>query len=276
MYGMGDSMTASRIGCSIDEAKKIKRDFFDGFPRVEKWINDTHKFVHENGYVEDVWGRRRRLPDIFLPKYEIKLSDECSVKFNPLLNSKGIYNNDNIKFINNIRDELNNCKYKKDVDAVIKKAKSMGLVVKDNGGFIATAERQSVNARVQGGSATMSKRAIVSLGQNEELKQLGFKPLILVHDEIIGECPIENKDRVKELLSKTMVEAALPEVVTPMKCDADDFINWYDDVYGADLRTQYKGLLSKGFSEDEALESICNEHTECLKEEILQFINNEK
>lgn len=273
MYGMGDSMTASRIGCSLAEAKKIKRDFFDSFPKVEKWINETHESVHQLGYVEDVWGRRRRLPDIFLKKYEIT-KNNISINFNPLLNSSG-NNNDNLTEISEWENQLCNCKNKQEAQQLILQIKSRGYSVKENGGYIATAERQSVNARVQGGSATMSKRAIVSLGRNPELKKLGFRPLILVHDEIIGECPIENKERVKELLSQSMISAALPEVVTPMKCDADDFIHWYDDVYGADIRNTYDRLLKQNKSPDEAFEEICKEHIECLPDEIKQFINND-
>lgn len=273
MYGMGDAMTAQRIGCTLAEAKKIKEDFFSGFPKVKEWIDYTHKFVHENGYVEDVWGRRRRLPDIKLPKYEITLESQ---EFNPILYTKGTFNDRNSAIISAYNEKLSRCKGKGEVEDIKKEAKSKGINIEDNSGFIATAERQSVNARVQGGSATMSKRAIVSLGHNPRLKELGFKPLILVHDEIIGECPIENCEEVKKLLSETMVNAALPEVKTPMRCDADSFINWYDDVYGADIRTENKNLIKSGMTEEEAFRQICLEHTECLESEIREFLDNVK
>lgn len=72
MYQRGAASVAEQIGESYDQAQKIIDDFYKGFPKVKKWIDDTQAFCKEFGYVEDVWGRRRRLPDIKLPKYTIK------------------------------------------------------------------------------------------------------------------------------------------------------------------------------------------------------------
>ena len=274
MYGMGDAMTAERIGCSISEAKKIRNDFFNSFPNVKKWVDETHNFVHKYGYVEDVWGRRRRLPDINLNRFEI--TSGFKKMFNPLLKTSGEnydYNDERIKYY---LDKLNKCSYRKEIEEIKNEASSEGITIKDNSGFIATAERQSVNARVQGGSATMSKRAIVALDRNKRLKELGFRPLILVHDEIIGECPIENQDEVKEILSTTMIEAAKPEVITPMKCDADSFISWYDDVYGAEMRNNYSKMIESGLTKDETLKKLYEEYSECTVDEVNDFIENRR
>lgn len=270
MYGMGSGSIATSIGCSIEEADEIKSGFFNEFPNVEKWINNTQLFAHNNGYVEDVWGRRRRLPDIQLPKYDIQIAN--SSDFNPLLGSLGVYANTNVKIKQDYLNKLNACKYRKEVEKVKEMALKDGVKIKDNTGFIAQAERQCVNARIQGGAASMSKRAMINVHNNEELKSLGFRLLIAVHDELIGECPIENVERCKELLSEVMKQSALPEVTVPFKCDADSFKSWYEDVYTSDVQKEYKSLLEK-YDNEKAFEILSSNRSECTIEELNEMVN---
>ena len=67
----------------------------------------------------------------------------------------------------------------------------------------------------------MTKIAMIKLGTNEELKQLGFKMLFPVHDEIIAECPFENRKRCAELMSQLMIESGQEKIKVPMKCDVE-------------------------------------------------------
>jgi len=64
---------------------------------------------------------------------------------------------------------------------------------------------------------------MVHIGQNEELKQLGFKMLFPVHDELICECPFVNRKRCAELLSKLMIDAGKERIDVPQKCDVECF-----------------------------------------------------
>ena len=73
----------------------------------------------------------------------------------------------------------------------------------------------------------MSKRAMIMLGTNEELKSLGFRMLFPIHDEVIAECPFENRKRCAELMSKLMIDSAKPTINVPMKCDVEAFFYWY-------------------------------------------------
>ena len=139
--------------------------------------------------------------------------------------------------------------------------------INDNTGFISQAERQCVNARIQGGAASMSKRAMINAYNSKELNGLGFRLLIAVHDELIGECPIENKEKCKELLTKVMIESALPEVTVPMKCDTDDFPSWYYDVYSSEIKKEYN-QLQENLSTNEAYRVLLDNHAELLPNEI--------
>lgn len=265
MYGRGTNSIAEQLNCSFSEAEKIKNDFFTEFPKVEKWITETGENAHITGYVEDVWGRRRRLPDILKEKYEISSKNPLQT-FNPLLQSKGTYNCDYINNINEIKHKLSQCKFRKDVEEVKKFAESKNIKIKDNNGFIAQAERQCVNARIQGSAASMSKKAMIKVFNDERLKELGFKLLIAVHDELIGECPEENKEKVKEYLSEDMITCALPEVTVPMKCDVDDFPSWYFDVYSSEIKKEYD-------SNEKNFDKLCENHIEMTPEKLKEIIN---
>ena len=168
--------------------------------------------------------------------------------------------------INSILTKLLASNWKTKTDEIKEQAKSKGYKVIDNTGFISRAERQCVNARIQGGAASMSKRAMIRVANNEELKRLGFRLLIAVHDELIGECPIENKEECKKLLSQEMLNAALPEVNVPMKCDADDFPSWYYDVYSSEIKKEFDKI-------GHDFEKLCYNHSEMLPEQ-LKFIVN--
>ena len=271
MYGMGVKSIASTLNCSIEEATTIKNDFFSEFPKVHDWIENTQNLAHKNGYVEDVWGRRRRLPDILLDKYVITCPDVY--KFNPIIGSSGLYAQNFNKKEQEYSDRLKKARYKKDVDIIKSEINKNGFSVIDNTGFIARSERQCVNACIQGAAATMSKRAMVNVFNNIELKKLGFRLLIAVHDELIGECPIENVERCKELLSECMVNAAKPEVIVPFKCDATDFPSWYYDVYSSEVKKEYQKLCESN-SSDIALNLLASNHVESTLNMITNIINN--
>ena len=275
MYGMSTSSIASQLNCTISEAENIKQGFFKEFPKVNNWINETQKFAKNNGYVEDVWGRRRRLPDILLPRYEVKYegSSDNVYSFNPLLNTSGINIYEHSDIIETYLTRLNKCKSKREVDYIKEQAKKDNIRIKDNSGFVSQAERQCVNARIQGGAASMSKRAMINVYNNDKLRDLGFRLLIVVHDEIIGECPIENKEQCKEILSQLMIESAMPEVTVPMSCDVDDFNSWYYDVYSAELIKEYNNLI-KEVDRDTALQRLQNNHLELEYDQIIYILQN--
>ena len=64
MYGISAFGLSQRLGISRPEAKKIIDDYFEKFPAISSFIEDTLAAARENGYVETLFGRRRYLPDI--------------------------------------------------------------------------------------------------------------------------------------------------------------------------------------------------------------------
>lgn len=59
------------------------------------------------------------------------------------------------------------------------------------------AERQAGNAIVQGTAADIAKNAMLLCEHDPELNALGYRLLLQIHDELLGECPEENVAKVK-------------------------------------------------------------------------------
>ena len=269
MYGLGASSLAEKIDGTISDAQKIIDDFYKEFTAVKKWMDKTDSDARKYGYVEDFWGRRRRLPDIQRERYEVS-SNKIKLDFNPLLFTSG---NTGVidKNVDKYKNLLYNAKTKKEVDGIKEKANSEGIIIKDNSGFVSRAQRQCVNARVQGGAASMSKIAMRKIFDSEELKKLGFKLVLQIHDEVIGEVPKENAEEAGRILSDIMKNAVSEWIKVPFKCDVDISPCWYYNDYKSNLKAEYDKLY-KECGED-ALDLLVKTHSECTEKQLLEFLN---
>lgn len=225
-YGKGVPSIARDLDIEIHEAQDIYDSVMIGFPKFKKWAEDMLIQARKVGYTTTLWGRRRYLKHITTDKYEFKYGLNRPVNFDPLFESNDIVSNevdqDTKDYYTN---QLVNSNFTKKMN-MIQALEREGIIVKDNSRDVAEAERQVVNGIVQGSAADMTKKALVELYEHQELKQLGFRLLMSVHDENIGECPIENVKRVTELLSEVMIKAN-NKCSVPMKCDAEVTEYWY-------------------------------------------------
>ena len=275
MYGMGPASLADAIKGTIQEAQNIIDEFYNSYPRVKEWIDKTNEDAKKNLYVEDFYGRRRRLSDLGLPDYDIKYRNadqNVSLDFNPLIGSKGLIGSGKDDAIEKYRTLLSECKYKGQTKKIKDQAALEGIDIFENDGKISRAERQCVNARIQGGAATMSKIAMRKVYDSQELRDLGFSLLLQVHDELIGECPEENADKVAELLTDIMKNSVSDIIVTPFKCDPSIVKCWYEDDYGAELHKEYSGYLKDGMSESDAHFKMLQEHVELTVEQLNKML----
>lgn len=84
---------------------------------------------------------------------------------------------------------------------------------------------------------------MIKLNNNARLKELGFKLLVPVHDEVIAECPIENVKECSKLLAETMSKAAESILEMPIKCDVEITKQWYELPFTVDDFYDEKGNL---------------------------------
>lgn len=227
MYSKGVKAIAEDLQITAKEAQNLFDTFFKQFPNVKSFMEQTQELARKNGYVETIWGRKRRLPDMQRPLYEFQVVSSKPRNFNPLFDDDFEMDSNADEQIEHYKKLIYNCYGFREKMNIKQKALAEGIKIIDNGGFIAEATRQCVNSRIQGSAADMTKIAMSNIYRNQELRDLGFKLLITVHDEVIGECPIENAKRVAQLLTSIMIESAKPEVAVPMKCDAEITKNWY-------------------------------------------------
>ena len=266
MYSRGANAIAEQIGSTKEEAQDIINNFYKSFPQVKSWMDESLNFLKTNGYVEDFYGRRRRLPDINLPKYKFKYIKNKEV-FNPFLICDNRISEVPEKDKEYYTSILLKCRSKKEREQVIAQAKNKNLDILDNAGFIAQAERQCVNARIQGSASTMTKIAMNKIYRDPELRQYGFKLLIGVHDELIGECKEEYAEVAANRLCTVMKNCVADKMEVSFKCDPSIVSRWYEDEFAYEVQETYKNLCET-MSHEDSLKTINKDHPEFTIDEL--------
>jgi len=163
IYGISAFGLSQRINVSRSEASELIQNYFEKYPGIKKYMDQSIDFAREHGYVETIMKRRRYLKDI---------------------------NGSN---------------------ATVR-------------GF---AERNAINAPIQGSAADMIKIAMIKV--DKLFKDKGYKSsmILQVHDELVFDA---HKDEVEEI--KPIIEAemqnAIPELGVPIKVDMDTGVNWLE------------------------------------------------
>lgn len=239
LYGRGINSIAEQLHTTKQKAQQIQDKIFKGFPAIPKFESDSKTMALELGYVTTLWGRKRRLPDLALDEFVFSWKDGVPLD-DDILDFE-----DNLPFDENgmpkpitldvpedrkkyYLRKLHNC-WGSQKRTIFEEAEKEGIRIQDNGAKIADAERQVVNARIQGSAADMSKLAMILVGNDVRLKELGFRLLIPVHDELIAECPIENAKEASERFAMLMGKAAESKLTVPISCDVEITKEWYGE-----------------------------------------------
>lgn len=227
LYGRGVPSIAEQLGCSTKKAQSIKDSVFEGFPAIKEFEEDSLYDAKNLGYVTTVCGRKRRLPVLRKPDYEFRWKDGVAPDDNPL-------DFDDVDMSTEVPMELQrrylrklNQAYFGQKRKIFEQANEEGVWIDDNTKLKQDAIRQVVNSRIQGSAADLSKLAMIKVGSDERMKELGFRLLIPVHDELIGECPESNVKECSERLAKLMSDAAEEVIDMPIKCDVECTYQWY-------------------------------------------------
>ena len=227
-YGKGIPAIGEDLGISTQKAQAVYDKVMESFPMLEKFMHDTQKKARENGYVETPWGRRRHLKDMQLEPYIFKYDGKVT-NFDPLAFGSDVSTEVPERIKKEYTKKLDKCRFYKERIKVENDLQNQGISVTYNTNKISQAERQCVNSVIQGGAADMAKLAMIHINNDEIMKELDFHLLICVHDEVIGECPIENAKKASERLAQLMIDAPKGKIDIPMKVDCEITRNWYGE-----------------------------------------------
>lgn len=155
IYGISVFGLAERLNIERKEAKELIDGYFENYPHVKEYMDQSIRLAQEKGYIETIFKRKRYLPDI---------------------NSR---------------------------NAVVR-------------GY---AERNAINAPIQGSAADIIKVAMIRIYKRFMEEGIRSKMILQVHDELNFSVVPEEKEKVQHIVISEM-EAAY-KMKVPLQADCD-------------------------------------------------------
>ena len=160
IYGMSSFGLARNLGIEKSAAANYIQRYFERYPGVKQYMDETRLSAKSKGYVETVFGRRLYLPEINSP----------------------------------------------------------------NGPRRGSAERQAINAPMQGTAADLIKLSMVKIQDVLDEQKRATKMILQVHDELVFEVPESEVDWVKAEIPKLM--AGVADMRVPLLAEIGVGANW--------------------------------------------------
>ncbi len=160
IYGMSSFGLARNLGIDTTAAKNYITRYFERYPGVKRYMDETRASAKAKGYVETVFGRRLYLPEINSP----------------------------------------------------------------NGPRRGGAERQAINAPMQGTAADLIKLSMVKVQNVLDAEGRATKMIMQVHDELVFEVPEAEVEWVRAEVPKLM--AGVAELKVPLLAEIGFGPNW--------------------------------------------------
>ena len=162
IYGISSFGLSQRLTIGRKEAKELIDGYFNSYPGVKIYMDESIGKARDAGYVTTMFGRRRYLQDIH----------------------------------------------------------SRNQVVRGN------AERNAINAPIQGSAADIIKIAMVRIDERMRSEKLKSIMILQVHDELIFEVLTSELETLKDLVLYEMSNAVILDV--PLKVDWGTGNNWFE------------------------------------------------
>lgn len=86
--------------------------------------------------------------------------------------------------------------------------------------------RAAMNTPIQGTAADIMKIAMIKVFDKLREEKLDAKLILQIHDELLIECKIEQKEKVKQILKDCMENAVKLDI--PLEVEMSEADNWYD------------------------------------------------
>jgi DNA polymerase-1 len=125
-----------------------------------------------------------------------------------------------------IQDQINFARQHGYVQTILGRRRYLPDIHSANAVVRGQAERNAVNAPIQGSAADIIKIAMIKINQALEEKQMQSKMLLQVHDELVFDAYKPELDQLKALVTDCMQSALSLEV--PLIVDLGEGINWLE------------------------------------------------
>ncbi len=112
------------------------------------------------------------------------------------------------------------------VETILKRRRYLPEINSASGMIRAFAERNAINAPIQGSSADMIKVAMINVYAEMQKRNLKSKMILQVHDELIFDCAKDEVDELNKLVKEKMSKALPLDV--PLVVDSNTGVNWLD------------------------------------------------
>lgn len=76
IYGISDFGLSEDLGISVPQARRYMQNYFETYPKVKKFMEDSVAFAKENGYVQTLYGRKRYIPELKASVYATRAFGE--------------------------------------------------------------------------------------------------------------------------------------------------------------------------------------------------------
>ncbi|MBI4539790.1 MAG: DNA polymerase I [Gemmatimonadetes bacterium] len=84
IYGQGEFSLARQLGISREEARRFIQQYFARFAGVRRYLDETVAQARERGFVETLSGRRRYVPELRSPNWNIRAFGERVASNTPI------------------------------------------------------------------------------------------------------------------------------------------------------------------------------------------------
>ncbi|EGG16650.1 mitochondrial DNA polymerase A [Cavenderia fasciculata] len=95
-------------------------------------------------------------------------------------------------------------------------------------GFVGHSERASINTPLQGGAADIVMKAMLIIEQDARLKELGYRLIMQIHDELILEGPEEHAPEARDIVIKLMGNPLNKPLLVDLVVDCRFAKTWYE------------------------------------------------
>lgn len=112
------------------------------------------------------------------------------------------------------------------VETLMKRRRYLRDINSSNANIRGFAERNAINAPIQGSSADMIKIAMINIGQEFQQRELKSKMILQVHDELVFDVFKEELETIRPIIRKKMQNAILLKV--PVVVEMSTGNNWLE------------------------------------------------